>query len=304
MAAIAPDGTSWARELKAFARDIESRTQGRVKMKWYWAAIAGDEDQVLDRIRRDQLDVLAGSISCTKLAPSLRVTRVLGLFQNRDESEYVIGQLRGLLDGEFRAHGFVGFTSGLGNEILFTRTPIRSISDLRKSHPFLWSLDDLMIAQITALGVRPVLAHISEAAQTYEEGRSDGFIAVPTAALAFQWSARSKYFTDLPLALLPACLLISNRAIDAFPLGDQHAIRDAAAKLVSRFDDLNRTQDRKLLDELFEKQGLQRVPTSPTFRSEFFAASNAVRATIPESMVTHALLAKVLGWLADFRGSR
>jgi TRAP-type C4-dicarboxylate transport system substrate-binding protein len=304
MAGIAPDGASWTRELKAFARDIEVRTQGRVKLKWYWGGIAGDELQVLDRIQRGQLDGEAGAQVCERLAPSLGVLRVLGLFQNRDESAYVIGRMRGLLDGEFRSNGFMGIASGMGNDLLFSRTPIRTMAELRKSRPWVWDLDKIMTGQLKALGMNPVLLPLNDATQAYEDGRSDGFLSIPTAALAFQWSAHTKYFTDFPIAFLPGCLVITNRVFDALPIEDQHAIRDAAGKLFVRFEDLGRTQDKKLLDELFEKQGLQRISVGETFRSEFFSATREVREHLPVDLVSHELLSKVLAWLADYRAEK
>ena len=103
MAAIAPDGTSWARELKAFARDVEARTDGAVKVKWYLGGIAGEEYESLDRINRDQLDGAAGAMICDKLAPTLRVLRVPGLVRDRAEALHVINSLRAPIDGEFIA---------------------------------------------------------------------------------------------------------------------------------------------------------------------------------------------------------
>ena len=50
MAAIAPEGTSWARELKAFARNLERATDGAVRVKWYLGGVAGDEAEEVERI--------------------------------------------------------------------------------------------------------------------------------------------------------------------------------------------------------------------------------------------------------------
>src|SRR5512146_1049314 len=52
MAAIAPDGTEWARELKAFSAAVQAATADRVRIKWYLGGIAGDENGSIDRIRR------------------------------------------------------------------------------------------------------------------------------------------------------------------------------------------------------------------------------------------------------------
>src|SRR3954453_10187849 len=76
MAAIAPEGTAWARELHALARDIETHTNGAVSMKWYLGGIAGDELTAVDRVRRGQLDGVGGALFCTRLAPSLWVLRL------------------------------------------------------------------------------------------------------------------------------------------------------------------------------------------------------------------------------------
>src|SRR5437870_3661048 len=77
---VAPDGTAWARELRSFGRDVESGTHGAVRVKFYFGSIAGDEIAALDRIRRGQLDGMASGVACHRIMPSLRVTRIAGLF--------------------------------------------------------------------------------------------------------------------------------------------------------------------------------------------------------------------------------
>src|SRR4051794_39797241 len=70
---IAPDGTAWAREFNTFAREVETETGKQVKVKWYFGGIAGDESEMLERVRRGQLDGAAsGGPLCERLSPSLR----------------------------------------------------------------------------------------------------------------------------------------------------------------------------------------------------------------------------------------
>src|SRR5207253_2207055 len=67
IATIVPDGTAYAREFRAFARELESVTNGSTKVKIYFGGVAGDELQVFDRIRRGQLDgVVSGGIICER----------------------------------------------------------------------------------------------------------------------------------------------------------------------------------------------------------------------------------------------
>ena len=90
----APDGTGWAREFTAFARWVEAEAKGALRIKLYFNSVAGDEIEMGERVRRGQLDgVASGQFLCQQLAPSMRVLRLPGLFQNRDEARDIVTRL-------------------------------------------------------------------------------------------------------------------------------------------------------------------------------------------------------------------
>src|SRR5512143_3651834 len=107
-ATVAPEGSAWAREGQAFAREVAQLTEGRVKIKLYWGGITGDELQTLDQVRRGRIDAIAsGGMSCLRMAPSLRVFRIPGLFRDRRESAYVNNHLQATIDAEFLRAGYI-----------------------------------------------------------------------------------------------------------------------------------------------------------------------------------------------------
>jgi TRAP-type transport system periplasmic protein len=302
LATAAPDGTAWARELRAFGRDVGDNTNHTVEVKIYFGGIAGDEQQVLDRIKRDQLDGALGSESCTMLSASMRVARVMGLFQSRQESSFVLTRLKPEIEKEFLARGFVYFgAAGLGPEVLFTRQPVSTFADLRRVRFWVWDLDEMLRAQSAAIGLSVVPLPLNEAARAYDDKRVDGFIGVPSAALAFQWSAQAHYLTDLRISFRTGCLFLATRAWDPLPLAAHQGMEVAAAKMRARLEDLGRQQDDALLGGLFARQGLKVVPVSDSLRSEFFDASRQARERSAGELVPKALLSRVLSWLADFR---
>jgi len=303
MATAAPEGTAWAREGHSFERDVSELTHGQVKMKWYLGGIAGDEMTMLERIKREQLDgVASAGMLCARLAPSMRALRIVGLFQSRDESAYVTGRLKETFDAEFSRAGFVNLGEmGIGPDVIFSRGPIRTMDDLRKERLWIWDLDDVYRQMLTAMGLHVVPRPLASAFADYEHGLLDGFVAVPTAALAFQWSTQVHHFTGLRPSFLAGCILIASRSFDQLPLESQRAVRQAAAQTVARLEVIGRDQDDALLGGLFAKQGLQRVDVSETFRGEFFAAAQAARAELGEKLVPHELLQRILSLLADFR---
>jgi TRAP-type C4-dicarboxylate transport system substrate-binding protein len=302
IATIAPEGSAWARELRTYARDVESGSEGAVRIKLYLGGIAGDEMEVLERIKRDQLDGTIGSEICTRLAPSMKVARIVGLFQSREESAYALSRLKPILDQEFLRAGFVNLgEAGLGTEVLFTRLPVHTLADLHQQKLWIWDLDEMLRAQVGPLGLRTLPLPINEAARAFDEQRIDGFVSVPTATLAFQWSAQARYVIDLRFTFRSGCQILSNRAYDELPIAARLALHDASGKLARRVEELGVRQDAELLGGVFARQGLKTLPVSETLRAEFFEAARVAREQAGNQLVPHPLLEKVLSWLADYR---
>jgi TRAP-type C4-dicarboxylate transport system substrate-binding protein len=303
MATPAPEGTAWAREANAISREVDAATHGELKLKWYFGGIAGDELQMGERVRRDQLDgVASGGMLCARLAPSMRVLSVLGLFQDRSESAYIAGRLKPLLDEELAKKGFVNLAElSVGPQVMFTRQPVATLAALRSTRLWLWDLDQVQARQLKQMGVPIVPTPLEEAAAAYDSGQSDGFLAVTQAALAFQWSTQARYLTPLRIGVLTGCFIVSHRAFDALPLASQEVLRAATAKGAQRLSELGNQQDEALLGGLFTKHGLKFVPVSERFRAEFFQAAATAREALGEELLPQALLLKVTSWLADYR---
>jgi TRAP-type transport system periplasmic protein len=291
MATVAPDGTSWARELKAFGRDVESRTEGRVAFKWYWASIAGGETDVLARIKKGQLDGAVATAQCARLAPSLSALRIAGLYKSSAEALYVLGRLRPQLERELDAAGFFGYVSTIGHDVPFLRGALRSAEQLRGLR--LWTeADAIVMAQLGSLGVQPTAMPIDQAYRAFEEQRIDGFVAIPTAALAFQWSTLARYVLDYQLGLVPVCIVISRPSLDPVAIADRTELTVAIAKLGARSQDLGIGQERELMNNLFRRQGLTVIHPDDKLRGrldeELARSIEALRSTGAARVVDEA----------------
>jgi TRAP-type C4-dicarboxylate transport system substrate-binding protein len=302
MAAVAPEGSSWAHEFHTVDRDVQRLTNGEVQLKWYLGGIAGDELTALERVRRGQLDGVAGAMFCDRLAPSMRVGRVVGLFQNRDEWDYVMSRLLPDFDKEFAQQGFANLGIGsFGNIMFFSRQPIRTLEELKRTRFWTYDLDQMSNTMLRQMGVDVAPGSLDAALKSYDDGKVDGFASTPTAALAFQWSARARYYLDITAGELPGCFVIADRAFDSLSTEHKRAVTNAVAKFVGRFHELGHLQDDQLLGGLFERQGLHRTVADPTLRAAFLASSRAAREQLSPELVPHALLTRTLGWLADYR---
>jgi TRAP-type C4-dicarboxylate transport system substrate-binding protein len=299
----APDGTGWAREFKAFARYVEAEAKGALRIKLYMNSVAGDELEMGERVRRGQLDgVASGQFLCQQLAPSMRVLRLPGVFQSRDEARDVVTRMQSTLDAEAAKNGFVILgAAGLGPDVFFTREPVRSLEDARRMKLWRWDIDDLGIAASRAMGLTVVPMQLGEARRAYDDKRLDGFLAAPTAALAFQWSAAASYVTDLHSGYLYGCMVFGEPQFQRLDAAAQTALRAGAARMLVGVEELGRRQDEQLLGGLFAKQGLKTVPLTASFRAEYFSAAKAARERVTGKLIPRELVERVLRMLADYR---
>ncbi|HEY2744565.1 MAG TPA: TRAP transporter substrate-binding protein DctP [Polyangia bacterium] len=302
MATVAPDATSWAKELRAFGRDVETSTDGQIAVKWYMGGITGDEKESLARIGKSQLDGMASGIECGEVSQSMRALNVPGVVQDRDEANYVSQKLQAQFAAEAQKNGFaLLFTAGLGSTMVFSRTPVRTMSELRTIRLWRWDLDQWGVIATREMGMPVQAAALEDAARMYDDGKIDGFTTMPSAALAFQWSTQAKYITPLPVGYVQGCMLLANRAWDRLNQHQRDAVMAAAAKCAHRFEEVGREQDQQLLGGLFQRQGIKIVPPSSALRAQFFEAARAARERMSEKILPHGLLDEVIRLLADYR---
>jgi TRAP-type C4-dicarboxylate transport system substrate-binding protein len=303
MSTVAPEGSAWAKLLNNWGKEVEQRTSGTVKVKWYFGGVTGDELETLAGIKRGHLDGIAsGGMVCERLAPTMRIQGLSGMFQSRDEASYVMERLHDVISDEARKNGFeMLITTGLGPEVIFSRTPARTMDDLKKLRFWRWSADEVGIAIGHEMGMNIVPLDLDQASKAYDAGKIDGFIAIPTAALAYQWSAQAKYITDLRSGYLTGCVAVSQAVIDRIPPDFQTPFRSTLAKYDALFQDFGKRQDDALLGGLFVKQGLKPMPPSEGLRSEFFELARTARERVASKMISRPLLDRALKMLADYR---
>jgi TRAP-type C4-dicarboxylate transport system substrate-binding protein len=302
LATSAPDQTSWAKELRAFARDVESSTDGQLAIKWYFGGMAGDEREAMERVAKAQLDGLASGIICGTVAPSMKALNVPGVVQGRDEANYVSQKMQPLYASEAQKAGFtLLFTAGLGPTMVFSRKPVRTIQELRSTKLWRWNLDEWGVLATSEMGMPVAAVSLDDGTRMYEDGQIDGFATMPAAALAFQWSTMARYITPLPIGYVQGCMLVANRAWDRLNQRQRDAVMSAGAKCAHRFEEVGREQDQQLLGGLFERQGLKTVPVSPSLRAQFFEAARAARERLGDKLLSRAQLDQIMHLLADYR---
>ena len=305
LATVAPDGTSWARELKAFGREISAATHDNVQVKWYMSAAS----PATSCSRTRACSAISSTASCRaacsasgwrrRCAPPAWSTS--STIATRRTTSWGASSPSSI--SEFAKAGYVDVaTAGMGFSVLFSRSPIRTMADVRRLRPWLWSLDDVLKTQLGAMGINVVPLPVESSARAYDEGKVDSFVGLPSAALAFQWSAQARYVMDLRVGYLTGCMLLSRRSWDSLSHDDQQTIESAAAKLQVRIQETTRQMDESLLSGLFAKQGLQALVVPASLQAEFAAAAREAQKRV-EKLAPAGTVERVSAWIAEYRAA-
>ena len=230
-ATLMPTGTSWSKTFDNWIKDVEEKSQGRLKFKMYSGGVMGDEPDVLRKIRKGQLHGgLFSGYGIGRIYSPARILELPFLFQNTDESDYVRQQLMPEIETGFRDSGFelIGWPE-VGFIHFFSKHKIQSIEDIKKSRIWLWQGDPLGEALFSAADIKPVpLSIIDVYTQlSAKHGSIDTVYMSTFGAIALQWYSKVNYGTHISVTNAIGAVVISNKFFTKLPDDLQQLLKDS-----------------------------------------------------------------------------
>ena len=306
IATLAPQNSGWATEFRAGAQEIEERTDGRVKLKFYWGGAQGTESKVLQKIRIGQLH--GGTFSPTDFQDRYPDVNIYGLpffFEDEDEVAYVRDRIdtklqRGFADLGFETYGFAGggFAYILSNE------PVRSHDDLKGKKVWLPEGDLISYEAMRALQLAPVQLPVTDVLTGLQTGLIDIVAIPPVVALALQWHTKVKYVTQIPVLFAMGFMAIDERALRKVSAEDREVLREVLSGVYERVDAAGRDEGRNAIEALLGS-GVENVDPLP---GEFDRLRDAMAATTRDlakkGMFSVDLLDEMQRYVDEYRRDR
>jgi TRAP-type C4-dicarboxylate transport system substrate-binding protein len=256
-ATLAPDGSTWMNVMRDLDKDVQARTGGKLKFKFYPGSVAGDDKDVVKKIRIGQLQGGGFTgVGVGEVAPEARLLDAPWLFHSRAELERVRERFTPELSAAIEKGGFVllGWTD-IGTVYVFSKSPIAGPDDMKSAKMWVWEGDPIPASAYRALGVSPVPLSVVDVMQSLQTGMIDSVYGSPLAIVALQWFQQVKYIYPVPMAESTGAVLVSKRFFDSLPADEQKVLREAAAEHVKRLNALSDADNDKALASL-QKQGL------------------------------------------------
>ncbi len=270
IATLSPEGTFWMKHMRAGAKEIKEKTQGRVKFKFYPGGVMGNDDNVLRKIRIGQLQ--GGAITIGSLSQSTPDTTIYGLpylFSSLDDAAEIRKTTDPMLSKIIEENGFVnfGFAQG-GFTYLMSKEPIRSLDDLRQRKSWIPEKSEVGLSVYRYVGVSPVSLSLSDVLTGLQTGLIDTVATSPIGALALQWHTHIKYVTDQPLNYLAAMLIIDKKAFYKLSETDQEIVREVMGKVYKKIDQQNKVDNIAARQALIN-QGVKFIKLSDSEKEEW-----------------------------------
>jgi TRAP-type C4-dicarboxylate transport system substrate-binding protein len=302
LATLAPDGSHWHESLKDLAARWQEVSGGRVKLRIYAGGVAGDELDVMRKIRIGQLH--AAFITTHGLNSITHASRVFNLprmIRSNPELDFVMGALTPKLDALLEDGGFIALGWGdAGWARFFVPKPVTSIGEVRRLKMFTWAGDPETTELWIGAGFNPVPLPTTEMTTALQTGLVEAIPVPPSVVMAAQWYSHTPYMIDLDIAPLTGALIVSERIWSRIPEELRPLLREEAKKIVIQMRQDNRRLELDAVKAM-EKRGLEvLVPLADETR-EWNSIADEVNRKMRGGYVPGEYFDEVLRLVKEFR---
>ena len=271
IAALAPEGTNWAKTIKSFAKEVKKETDGNVKFKVFLGGVQGDEPDVLRKIRVGQLHggIFTGKV-LGEIYGDIRAVEIpFNFYHDSKKAQKALSGMSDYFNQGLKKNGFegLGFYT-IGNVYLVSTKKMNSLDQMKGVKIWAWEGDELVAAMIQSVGLAPTPLALPDVLSSLETGIVEAAYAPPLGILALQWQSKVKYLVDFPTAFSVGAMVVSDKVWSKIDPKHQKIVRDIAKKYVEQANKFSMTDNQQGLVTMkqsgisfidFDKQDLKKA---------------------------------------------
>ncbi len=304
-ATVAPEGSTWVNILKEATTEIKTKTAGAVEFKLYPGGIAGDEPDVLRKMRVGQYH--GGGFTGVGMGELVSEVRYLELplyFKNMEELDFVREGLTPDYEAKFAAKGFqfLGWAEP-GLVYIFSQKPVKGPDDLAGVKLWAWEGDILAEAIIKHYKLTPVNIALPDVLMALQTGMLSAVYSPPLAAMALQWNTKVKYMMNLPLTNSTGGILVAKKQWDQIAQPQQTIVKDVFKAALTKLNSMTRKQNTEAIAE-FIKQGMQMSEPTQKDKDSLLQVAQAIRPEMVGKLYSADFMKKGENLVTEFRAKK
>src|SRR5262245_51895814 len=241
---LAPEGSPWHSILQDMGADWKKSLDGKLKFQIYPGGVAGDEPDMVRKMRVGQLHAAAlTGVGLAEIAPEIMTIQLPMLLRTDEELDFVRDRIAPQFEAILLKKGFVVLNWGEAGWVhFFGQTPIVRVADLGKVKFMVWNSTDEVMAAWNDVGAHPINLPVPEMHGALKSGLINSFSTTPLAALSFQWFGQAKEMSDMKWAPLIGATVITDKQWKTIPEGAKAALLKSAQEAGLKFRKETRKQ--------------------------------------------------------------
>lgn len=257
MATLAPTGSEWHRILREMGDRWKRESGGRVSLVLYPGGVAGDDANVVQKMRLGTLHAAALTTSgLEEVDRSILALQVPMMFGSWEEIDYVRGAMSAHFEKVYADKGFqILDWVDIGWVQFFTKTPVRTPEDLKALKIFAWASDAEVIQFWRSAGFHPVPLPSTEIATALQTGLITALPTTPQVAVLLQFSNHLRNMTEVRWAAFFGAIVVRRETWERIPATVRPALLAAARDAGRLLRELTRRSEPRDIASM-EKRGM------------------------------------------------
>lgn len=219
MSTLAPEGSPWYNILREMGEEWKKASNGAVTLKIYAGGVAGDESDMIRKMRVGQLQAAAlTGVGLSDISSEVQAMQMPMMIQSYEELDYIFNKVSKKLETVIESKGFKVLNWGdVGWVRFFSQKKVIYPDDLKNQTMFVWGGDTNVVAAWKDAGFRVVPLAPTDILVSLQTKMINAFSTTALAAVSFQWFALAKEMTDLKWAALIGGTVVDLKTWNSIP---------------------------------------------------------------------------------------
>jgi TRAP-type C4-dicarboxylate transport system substrate-binding protein len=305
LASMVPENTPWGVAMNRMASEWAQATNGEVILQIYHNGTAGNEPDVLRKLRLNQIQAgVFSSIGLNAITPEIITLSVPFMIRNDGELEAVLNSLKPELEAKIDEKGFFTLAWARAGWIkVFSRSPVFVPGDLKKLKVGTEPTEENLMQAFKAMGYQMEPVAMNDILISLNSGKIDAVYQSPIAVGGYQIFGIAKNMAAINIAPFMGGIIMNRTAWRSIPDQYKPRLLEIAKRIEKEIDTSIFQLENEAINTMI-KYGLTINQISPQQEREWYSDVERAMPALLGTTFNRDFYAKIDRILTNYRNGR
>jgi TRAP-type transport system periplasmic protein len=302
---MAPDGSAWHNLLKGMGEKWSALSGGKVKLKIYAGGVAGNEGDMVRKLRVGQLNAAALSVvGLHDIETSAQCLAAPCLVESQAEQDWVVEKMAPAINARFLEKGFQVLTWGdTGTVHIYLNKDVKTLADIKGVKMFAWAGDPFAVKSLELAGFQPVVISSTDIPSSLQTGMIQAFATADIMAFTARWFENAKSMVVPTWGHLPGATIVNKDAWEKIPADLRPQLLAAAMEVGVKVNAEVVKMNADALEQM-KKAGLKMVDLPPAEMPAWYQMGEKMWPAVRGGVCTAQHFDEIIKVRDDFRKAK